>query len=162
MEYQNLILLVIFFILSSSLSLYDNLKIKDPGKETLKELYSNVNPAYMKEVIDYLSELIDSYVYYDILQNPPSPYEDFKVDIKELLNNIKIEKEKPFYEFYRDIRKKLSYTRDSIFDIVGGIIPFNEGKVNFSNYHICLPFKFYLDKDENDTIQMYIKEFESC
>ena len=134
--------------------------MKDIGIETLTELYPKVNSSYMKDVIDYLSELIDSYVYYDILQNPPSPYENLKVDIKALLKEIKIDEEKPFYEFYRDIRKTLSFAHDSVLDIVGGIIPFDKGEINFSNYHICLPFKFYLDKGENDEIQMYIKEYE--
>ena len=162
MKYKSLILLVICFIINSSLSLYESQKIKDTGNETLTELYPKVNSAYMKDVIDYLTELIDSYVFFDILQNPPNPYEDLKVDIKELLNNIKVEEDKPFYEFYRDIRKTLSFAYDSVLDIAGGIIPFDERRVIFSNYHICLPFKFYLDKREKDTIQIYIKEYEKC
>ena len=83
MKYKSLILLVICFIINSSLSLYESQKIKDTGNETLTELYPKVNSAYMKDVIDYLTELIDSYVFFDILQNPPNPYEDLKVDIKE-------------------------------------------------------------------------------
>ena len=123
MKYKSLILLVIFFIINSSLSLDESQKMKDIGIETLTELYPKVNSSHMKDVIDYLSELIDSYVYYDILQNPPSPYENLKVDIKALLKEIKINEEKPFYEFYRDIRKTLSFSHDSVLDIAGGIIP---------------------------------------
>ena len=163
MKYKSLILVVIFFLINSSLSLDESQKIKDIGDETLEELYLKVNPEYMKEVIDYLSELIDSYVYYDILQHPPKPYEDLNVDIKAKLKDIKIDVERPFYEFYRDIRKTLSFAYDSVLDIVGGRIPFDhEVKIDFSKYHICLPFKFYLDKGENDTIQIYIKEYEKC
>ena len=162
MKYQILFLLSLFFVFNSSPSLQENIKINDIGNVTLQELYTKVNSAYMKEVIYYLSELIDSYVFYDILQNPPSPYENIKIDIKSLLKDIKVNQKKPFYEFYREIKKIISYTRDSTFDIIGGIISFNEGKVNFSDYHICLPFKFYLNKGVNNTIQMLIKEYDKC
>jgi hypothetical protein len=48
----------------------------------------HVNISYMESVVSDLSELIEAYPFYDILQNPPSPYKNLKADLKSLLNDI--------------------------------------------------------------------------
>jgi len=127
----------------------------------ISELYQNVNSTYMKEVITDLLNISKSYVFSDIMNNPPSPYNDSKFNITEELEKIKIDEDKPFYEFYREIRTALSHLRDSNLDLIGGKLPFNE-PINFDEYHFCLPFKFYLDYTNDQDINMYIKEYTPC
>ena len=118
----------------------------------------------MKDVIGDLKELVDSYAFSDIIKNPPSPYEDIKVNISTEFDKIISDGERPFYDFYRDIKRILSYLRDSVLDIKGGKIPLinSDQLINFEDYIFCLPFIFYLDYEEGQEVKMYIKEYTNC
>ena len=101
--------LSLFLLLNSALALYEGPEINDENDTNpIPELYKNVTPDYMREVIGNMSFFLDSFVYYDILQNPPSPYDDIKVNITEEFEKIDVSQERPFYEYYRDIKKTLS------------------------------------------------------
>ena len=58
----------------------------------------------------------------DILKNPPAPYNDSKYDIVSELEKINTEEEKPFYEFYREIKKVFANSKDSTLSFNGGDI----------------------------------------
>ena len=158
---------IIFLLINKALALYENYEpesiLKD-DKSPITELYENVNSTYMKDFISDLKELVDSYAFSDILKNPPSPYKDIKVDISAKLDEIITDGERPFYDFYRDIKKILSYLRDSAFNIMSGKIPLeNSGElINFGDYIFCLPFQFYLDYEQGKEVKMYIKEYTNC
>jgi hypothetical protein len=122
----------------------------------------HVNISYMESVVSDLSELIEAYPFYDILQNPPNPYQDLKVYMANLFKDIKINESRPFYEFYQDIKTTFKKLSDSVFEIIGDEIPINGEIIKFSEYHICLPFKFYLDYKKKEAPKMYIKEYEEC
>jgi hypothetical protein len=104
---------------------------------------------------------MDSYVFSDILKNPPKPYDDSKVDLIDAFNNITINTKRPFYEFYRDIKQTLGKSRDASMEILGKEVPLGNEKINFENYQICLPFRFYIDNYNNQP-KIFIEEFTDC
>ena len=116
----------------------------------------------MKGVVRNIEVLADSYVFSDIIMNPPKPYEYLKANISAEFAKINTNEERHFYEFYRDIRKAFSVLSDTNFDIIGSEIPFINDTVNFGAYTYCLPFKFYLDYEDNSDVKIYIKEFPHC
>ena len=130
--------------------------------EPILELYEMMSPEYMKGVLRVLENLADSYVFSDIIKNPPEPYEYLKVNITAEFAKINTDEERPFYEFYRDIRKTFSLLSDTNFDIIGSEIPFGNDTINFGAYSYCLPFKFYLDYEDNTDVKIYIKEYPAC
>ena len=135
----------------------------DVKANPLEELYNEVTPEYMKEVLEKVSSLFDSYVFSDILANPPYPYDDVKLNISFIFAHIEVDKNRPFYEFYRDFKMALSVLRDSNFDIIGGNITFKlDDIIPFGDYRMCLPFKFYLDYEDNKDVKMYIKDYPPC
>ncbi|MBO6274889.1 MAG: hypothetical protein J6M91_05020, partial [Methanobrevibacter sp.] len=147
-----------------------NLSELNPGQEVkltvkynevnpIEELYYDVTPDYMGYVIGNMSSFLKNMVFYDIIKNPPSPYNDYKVNITQEFEKININEPRPFYEFYRDVKKTLSNFHDANFDILGDKLP---GNINFSYYNYCLPFQFYLDYEENQEVYMYIKDFPEC
>ena len=75
----NLILIIASL---SLISIAISLSTEDPKDENpISELYYNVTSSYMKSVITDLAKIADSYVFSDILKNPPAPYNDSKYDI---------------------------------------------------------------------------------
>ena len=159
--------LTISLLINTTLCLYENydqISSLESNNDSISELYEKVNSTYMKKVIDSLKELVNSYVYSDIIKNPPSPYEHLKVNISKEFEKIKTDEERPFYEFYRDIKQLLSYLSDSNFNIKSGKIPFiNSDKlINFNDYIFCLPFQFYLNYEEGQQVKMFIKEYTEC
>ena len=152
--------LSLFFFLNSALALYEGPEIKDENDTNpIEELYYEVTPDYMKYVIGNMSSFLENMVFYDIIKNPPSPYNDYKLNITQEFEKININETRPFYEFYRDVKKTLSNFHDANFDILGDKLP---GNINFSYYNYCLPFQFYLDYEENQEVYMYIKDFPEC
>ena len=89
-------------------------------------------------------------------------YENSKVDLLEGFNSISTDENRPFYEFYRDIKTALGKSRDGSLDILGGKVFLGNEEIKFEEYIICLPFKLYLDYDENNEVKMYMKEFPEC
>ena len=131
-------------------------------QNTISELNENVNSTYMKNVISDIQSIIDSYVYSDISQNPPESGFHEKVNLIDAFSNIETSKDRPFYEFYRDVRKTLNKVKDFQLDITGNNIPLGKELIKFSQYALCLPFKLYLDKNKNKEIKIYIEEYSNC
>ena len=153
----------LFILIQSVISFQGNSEyFSEEENNPIEELYFKVNSTYMKEVISDIMDLLDSYVFYDILQNPPEPYTKLKVDLKKEFDNIDISEEKSFYEFYREIKKIIPRSADSAFDILGNELIVEQKIIPFQNYRLCLPFKFYLDYKKNDSVKMYIKEYSEC
>ena len=143
-----LLYLAFFSFLSPALSLYEGSE-SFTEDNPIPELYTKANTTYMTKVIDSLKSLFKNYVFSDILQKPIEPYSDIKVDIQTIFDYINTKEDRPFYEFYRDIKIALSESHDANLDIFGGDINFGDNTTNFGDYRQCLPFKFYVDY--NDT-----------
>ena len=120
----------------------------------LDDYYYEVDSNYMNQVISNLTQLIEAYVYLDIIKNPPNSIHP-KIDLKEELNRIDTTKSKPFYDFIRDIKRVLGKMKD----IHTFIFPI---KNNFMYYGACIPFSFEIQFDENKEYQIYIKKSQSC
>ena len=114
----------------------------------------------MNEVIQNIISLVDTFVFSDILKNPPKPYNEDKINIISELKKLIVNQNKPFYEFYRDIKMALSKTRDANLDILGGQVPLSKGLYNFEDYKMCLPFRFDLDYNDRKEIKIFIKEYD--
>ena len=118
----------------------------------LDKLYEPVNSTYMQEVITNINSLLEGYVYLDIAKNPPNEFHD-KIDLKEELNKIDTSAQKPFYDFFRDIKRVFAKTKD--LHLLASP-SFN----NLSNYVGLLPITFHIKTDENNNYQLYLKKVE--
>ena len=152
--------LSLILLLNSALAI---LPVSESNAENpIQELFQPVSPTYMKDTLGNISKLIDTFVFSDILKHPPSPYTDNQVDVTKLFDNIDIANERPFYEFYREVKLALSNLIDANFDITGGKVPLGNKIINFNEYRMCLPFRFYVDYDVNNETNLYIKEYPPC
>ena len=129
----------------------------------LDDLYENLEEDYINSVISNLTSIISAYAYIEIAQNPPQPenisdYNHEPIDLIGSLNNIK-RKDVKFYDFYREMREILGTVRDLHFRIFGLNTP--KG-IKLDQITACLPFSFYVGKDKENNIKMYIKYFENC
>ena len=52
----------------------------------------------------------------------------------KIFDKIDTSKDRPFYEFYRDIKIALSESHDANLDIFGGDINFGDNSTNFGDY----------------------------
>ena len=59
----------------------------------------------MKEIIHNLTEVIDGYVFSDIIQNPPNSTNMTKVNLTKELSEVFTDEQRPYYEFYRDVKR---------------------------------------------------------
>ena len=152
-------------LISPSLSIRENSPIVLTSKNlsnSIEELNENVNSTYMKDVISDLEKVMDAYVYSDISQSPPNTDYFLKVNIQEELSKIETYKDRPFYDFYRDIRKALNKLRDIHLDIIGKDISFGKNLIRFSQYALCLPFKLLMDYNSENQIKIFIDEYPEC
>ena len=153
-----LLYLTFFSFLSPAFTLYkgsDSFIVDNP----IPELYKKVNKTYMTKVIENLKSLLKNYVFSDLLQKPIELYTSIKVD-KTIFDHINTKEDRPFYEFYRDIKIALSASHDANLVIFGKNIPLGDDIINFGDYRQCLPFKFYVDYGDTKEAKLFIKEYE--
>ena len=105
----------------------------------------------------------NNYIFQDIAKNPPEPngtinYTHPPIDIVESINNTNTSN-RTFYEFYQEIKTIIGAPRDLHFNIMGFTTP--KG-VKFNYMSACLPFSYYVEKDENEIPKIYIKYFQDC
>ena len=119
-------------------------------KPNLNELYIPVDSDYMQSIISNLTIILDSYVYLDIIKNPPNNLHD-KIDLKQELNEINTSEQRPFYEFYRDFRKITSKVKD--------IHLLSMASFQKLSYYIAyIPFLFYICKDNDNNYKICLKQ----
>ena len=108
------------------------------------------------EALESLATILDLYVYLDIAKNPPEiegypNYHHKKVDLIEEIESIPT-KDRKFYEFYQDVKKVLTTTRDLHFNIaclkVDNIV---------LQYQAYLPFNFRVG-DYNGEKRIFIEK----
>ena len=130
------------------------IQIKNIDSVKLDDLYFEVDSNYMNETITNIILLTEAYMYLDITQNPPNSFHS-KINLKDELKKINIEKPKPYYEFYREIKRVFAKLKDyhtMIFPTK------NSGEL----YCACIPFSFNIQLDENNKYQLYIKKDSKC
>jgi hypothetical protein len=121
------------------------IKAQDDYERLITE---NVTEEYCDNIISNLtSALNDAYVYTDFLKGPIQQkgfqvYDD-QIDVIGELNNIE-KKNRRFYDFYRDILKTLSKTKDGHLAFIGSQTP-----KNFSLFWcvFCVPFRYYVEEN---------------
>ncbi|BFU26661.1 hypothetical protein EHI8A_129960 [Entamoeba histolytica HM-1:IMSS-B] len=128
---------------------------KETQEDTVDGAFECINTFKTTEkenvdIITGLKEFLESYVYKDILKNPPQPsfsnnyYE--KVDIDSELNKINT-KTTHMYDFYSEIYKLLVLTRDShlSFTIDEDI---NTAKLELTYFYYFLPFVINIERNK--------------
>ena len=138
------LILYIFFIIFISIG----------ANKILDIFYTPINSSYMEDIISNLTSIIEGYVYLDIAKNPPNSLHE-KVNLKEELNKINTTNDRPFYDFFRDIRKVFAKLKDI------HLIP-NSFFNSFSTFKACIPISFYINIDNNNEYQLYIKNNFIC
>lgn len=130
-----------------------------------------------ENIIKYLIEMYDLYIYTDIAKNPPTidnidNYHHRKIDIKNELSSIKTDN-RYFYEFYQEVITIITTLKDYHLNIYANRSP--KG-IPFDQYEVNLPFNFIIKPDENKKFKLFIelndyyknnserfpKELESC
>ena len=111
------------------------------------------------KIIDNLKDVFEVYVYSDIAKNPPiieeAPnYHHKAINLKDELDKVSKVNRK-FYEFYQEIQKILTSTKDLHFNILAHNTP--KG-LKFSQYRVSLPFNFEIGKDKDNKYRIFIKE----
>ena len=111
------------------------------------------------KIINNLKDILEIYVYTDIAKNPPDienypNYHHKPIDLKAELDKVSKTNRK-FYEFYQEIEKILTSTRDLHFNIYAHQTP--KG-IKFGQYFFALPFDFEIRKDKNDKYRIFIKK----
>ena len=117
-----------------------------------------INLYYRDNIIKYLKKLIDYYVYTDIAQVPPEidgllNYHHEKINLKEELEKIGNTNYDKYYEFYQDVQKVLTATRDLHFSVIAQNFPNNKSynnKILFMNIITFLPFNFTIKWYDGD------------
>ena len=84
--------------------------------ETIMKI--NITEKDSKDLINNLKNIVERYVYLDILKNPPQPKENYHniVDLIEELENVNTE-ERPLYDFVRDVNLIISKCQDQHFTL---------------------------------------------
>ena len=78
----------------------------------------NISENDSKELVNNLINIVERYVYLDIIKNPPQPKENYFniVDLVEKLKNVNTE-ERPVYDLFRDINLIISECQDGHFSL---------------------------------------------
>jgi hypothetical protein len=113
---------------------------------------------YYSEVIDGLVEVLDRYVFLDILKSPPNieevPTYKFKADLIEKFKNLP--KDKGFYEFYNQMVKELVTGHDGHARIQAAYPPNVSNPIDLRKILLLMPIDFKIEKEE-DTMKVYAK-----
>jgi len=128
-----------FLIIFVSLILVKN---ESSGPIDLSQLYKEVDSTYMNNIISNLTSLLEGYVYLDIVKNPPNSKHQ-KINLIEELKKINTTSNKPFYNFFREIRRVIG----SVKDVHLALMPLQNQALN---YTACIPFSFEIKTDENN------------
>ena len=80
---------------------------------------TNKSESDSKKLLNNLINIVERYVYLDIIKKPPQPKENYfnTVDLVEKLKNVNSE-ERPLYDLYRDINLIISECQDNHFTFV--------------------------------------------
>ena len=131
----------------------------------IETLYEPIDKNYIDNVISNLTNILQNYVFLDIIKNPPAPeghpdYVHKPVHLINDLNNIK-KTDRKFYNFYQEIRKNLGATRNLQLKIYALS---STKKTNIGPMTAWLPFSFNVAKDNNNNnkAKLYIKYFDDC
>ena len=122
------------------------IKAQDDYERLISE---NVTEEYCNNVISNLTAILnETYVYTDFSKGPIQQegfqVYDVQMDILDDLNNIE-KKNRAFYEFYRDILKTLSKTKDGHLFLMTRTTPKNFSLILSA---FCIPFYYYVEENE--------------
>ena len=111
-----------------------------------------------ENIIKYLVQMYDLYIFTDIAKNPPTiknidNYHHRKIDIKKELSSIKIDN-RYFYEFYQEVMTIITTVKDYHLKIYASKTP--KG-IPFNQYQVSLPFNFIIKKDKNKEFKLFIE-----
>ena len=117
-----------------------------------------LDKSYCENVIKYLNEIFDLYIFTDIAKNPPNiegipNYHHRKIDVQKELAEVKTEG-RFFYEFYQEIMTIITTFKDLHLELYVKSTP--KG-IPFFRYVIVFPFNLYIKQEENKEFKLYIK-----
>jgi len=141
--YSFLFLLLISFsygIESNSETVYELTKFFEIIKKT------EISEEDSKNLIDKLVQILERYVYLDILKNPPQPSDNYHniIDMIKELNNVNKDK-RSLYDFYRDVKIIIDKCQDLHLDL--NIKKEFESNIFLENSIFIFPMIFFLRDD---------------
>ena len=115
---------------------------------TLSDFFNEINKNKISEedsknLISYLCQILERYIYLDRLKKPPYGYYGYhKIDLIEQLKKVNT-KERPLYEFYRDVKKIIDYCQDGHLNI--NLNRLFDGRYSLENCYFIIPASFIID-----------------
>ena len=140
----------------------DKIKLTYGQKSQIDELLDEeLEETYCENVISNLIKVFDAYVYTDIAKRPPdikdyTNYHHEKIDLKGVISKVE-RKDRKFYEFYQEIKKILTSTKDLHFNVeLTKYKNKNNVDILFNQYNAFLPFDFAV-KEYNGEFRVFIE-----
>ena len=127
-------------------------------------LLNSIDEQKSEYILGNISSILDKfYVYKDIAKKPPKfkgfeNYHHEPIDLISAINNIKT-KNQTYFNLYQDIHRVLNSVRDGHLNIQLKTL---EDNIDISKIGVCVPFKFYIEMDENGNPVVKIKLYNYC
>ncbi|MCQ2816157.1 MAG: hypothetical protein MJ252_02715 [archaeon] len=153
------IIIISLLCLFSPLLCLDAIEHYSPSKiiETINTW--SVPDNFYTNLTDNLIEVLDRYVFLDILKNPIQPFEGYhtKVDLLEELKNLGSATYEDFYPFYQSLRSLTNLAHDAHFNTKFTCLPNPQVvKLNLTDLRMIQPLDYKIKK-ENNAINVYAK-----
>ena len=125
---------------------------------SLDDFDTKLEKSKCQKVIDTLIYMIkEIYIFDDIAKNPPN---DDSIGLIKELNNIEINDEIKYYDFYRKIKRIIAKLKDLHFQI-SATKCINNG-ICIDKLIMCLPFSLIIKGNSSENAQIYIQKNEDC
>ena len=141
----------------------DKIKLTYGQKSQIDELLDEeLEETYCENVISNLIKVFDAYVYTDIAKRPPdikdyTNYHHEKIDLKGVISKVE-RKNRKFYEFYQEIKKILTSTKDLHFNVeLTKYKNKNNVDILFNQYNAFLPFDFTIKEYKEKEFRVFIE-----
>ena len=119
-----------------------------------------IEESKCKKVLDTLIYMIEEiYIFNEIAKNPPNSEYYGSFDLIKELKNIEI-KDRKYYDFYRDIKRKIAKLKDMHFLFTASKCIENGSCIN--QLSMCLPISLIIKGNSSENAKLYIQKNEDC
>ncbi len=145
--------LLSLFILS-----FSKLGIEKYTPTTIVELINtwHVEDNYYKDFAENLIQVLDRYVFLDIIKNPKQPFPNYHTKVDLVAELKKFDNFPNFYTFYQKLRATLNLAHDAHFNTRFTEPPYQDTNITLNNLNMIQPVDYKIKKI-NGEIVVYAK-----
>ena len=154
-----LILINQIFSLLEKETLHNNI-LQNSSLIDLDDFNIAIEESKCKKVVDTLIFMIEEiYIYNDISKNSPNNEYYGSFDLIKELKEIET-KDRKYYDFYRDIKRKIAKLRDMHFLFTASKCIENSSCIG--QLSMCLPISLIIKGNSSENAKVYIQKNEDC